>query len=570
MFSAEELELMQGYINTYSHKDSMPIEEWLRNWYMAKENFLLPLFNNKLILRKPFKYQKPRRLIIENIMCKLFNDATGRYLQEDVAFMLQLIKNLQTEEEVSDSLRLDRKTFFNANNYIEGKMQEAITFYVKGVKFHIARGAKPIRALRIFFETFYKHWDEWKDYFSGYAVKRIDDIYHYYSTSLTDFATIYSQIINNKFVSGILCLSIHPMDYMTMSDNGYNWTSCMRWMSDSPLDAGEYHSGTVGCMNSYSTVVAYLEGDETWYPLGEDYIPWSNKKWRELFVIDSNFIAGIKGYPYKSSEMEQNILMYLANLVTAHTGRGFNFQIKRNQSEIRFNNGSYWEMDAGPVMYNDAEYNDISYITAASYSPEYDQTFCYADEAYCTVCGCELSYEEKQFTCCEEHYNFKICDDCGDRIPEDAELITIQLANGEEIHICERCYEYNTHTCAECGEEHIFVENTHLNYGYAVILDEAFINSPLSQSFMHFIGPFPRADKKYRVLSSALYLCPHCQEKMLKEKAIFMTRFGWNEMIFETNPDYATGFFLNPDYARKYLKLSVKGLKTYEEVKQMM
>ena len=88
---------------------------------------------------------------------------------------------------------------------------------------------------------------------------------------------------------------------------------------------------------------------------------------------------------------------------------------------------------------------------------------------------------------------------------------------------------------------------------------------------MHFSSYFPRADREYHIIGSDLYLCPHCREKMLKENAIFLARYnGWNKMTFELDPDRATGFFLNPDYVRKYWKLSVDELKTYEEVKQMM
>ena len=52
-----------------------------------------------------------------------------------------------------------------------------------------------------------------------------------------------------------LVISISPLDFMTMSDNACNWSSCMSWSKN-----GCYRAGTLEMMNSNLTVVAYLEG----------------------------------------------------------------------------------------------------------------------------------------------------------------------------------------------------------------------------------------------------------------------------------------------------------------------
>ena len=84
----------------------------------------------------------------------------------------------------------------------------------------------------------------------------------------------HSQILNKKRLKGTLCLSIHPLDYITISDNNCDWDSCMTWTGDDC--PGEYRLGTLEMMNSPSVVVAYLDSKEPYHPL-DDGRAWSNK-----------------------------------------------------------------------------------------------------------------------------------------------------------------------------------------------------------------------------------------------------------------------------------------------------
>ena len=82
------------------------------------------------------------------------------------------------------------------------------------------------------------------------------------------FRIAHSQFLNQKNISGELCLSIHPLDYITMSDNDCGWDSCMRWQNG----GGEYRQGTVEMMNSPIILEAYLKSDkdmELWYKNGQ-------------------------------------------------------------------------------------------------------------------------------------------------------------------------------------------------------------------------------------------------------------------------------------------------------------
>lgn len=123
-----------------------------------------------------------------------------------------------------------------------------------------------------------------------------------------DFLTGYSRIYNTVKLEGNLCLSIHPFDYMTMSDNSLEWRSCMSW------DEGCYRQGTVEMMNSPYVVVAYLESSHPYYPFEDGGDTWNNKKWRELYIVHPDMITNIKGYPYESEALSTFVVKWLKEL----------------------------------------------------------------------------------------------------------------------------------------------------------------------------------------------------------------------------------------------------------------
>lgn len=113
------------------------------------------------------------------------------------------------------------------------------------------------------------------------------------------FRQAHSRVLNNKKTTGNLCLSIHPMDYITMSDNDCGWDSCMSWMNE---DGGEYRLGTIEMMNSPNVIVAYVETShpmELWRN-GE----WNSKRWRQLYIVDPLVILGNRQYPYNDDELQ--------------------------------------------------------------------------------------------------------------------------------------------------------------------------------------------------------------------------------------------------------------------------
>ena len=111
---------------------------------------------------------------------------------------------------------------------------------------------------------------------------------------LNDIQSIASMAIQNDKVTGTLCMSVHPLDYLSVSENAHNWRSCHA------LD-GEYRAGNLNYMGDASTVVCYLKSTyDTKLPRFPECVKWNSKKWRMLLFFDDSFSVMMAGrqYPY--------------------------------------------------------------------------------------------------------------------------------------------------------------------------------------------------------------------------------------------------------------------------------
>lgn len=101
-----------------------------------------------------------------------------------------------------------------------------------------------------------------------------------------------SRIIQEDKIRGKLCFSVHPLDFLSASENNHNWRSCHA------LD-GEYRAGNLSYMVDSSTIMVYLksENDEK-LPDFPDNVPWNSKKWRVLLFFSNDWKMLFAGRPY--------------------------------------------------------------------------------------------------------------------------------------------------------------------------------------------------------------------------------------------------------------------------------
>lgn len=120
----------------------------------------------------------------------------------------------------------------------------------------------------------------------------------------TQFRDRVSLIRTTQRLDADVVLSIHPIDFLSMSDNNSGWTSCM-----SLVGKGSDRSGVTEYMNSPTAVVAYMESNVPFLP----GVP--NKSWRMMlfYDLDADVALGSRQYPFFSAELARGALSALTS-----------------------------------------------------------------------------------------------------------------------------------------------------------------------------------------------------------------------------------------------------------------
>lgn len=247
-----------------------------------------------------------------------------------------------------------------------------------------------------------------------------------------------------------LKLSIHPLDYLTMSDNNCNWDSCMSWAYK-----GEYHAGTIEMCNSPSVIVAYVEGGD---PLTCN---WPSKQWRELFIINEDFISSVHPYPYYCKSYEDEAFKAIRALAKKNLGWEY--------SEEPFENNSDIDLDIG-FMYNDIFHKRTNTLYLRNGLTQLNsKTYAFSGPAICSICGKEYINRAETHICDECGYEYDEnyaghCADCGTIIYNSDDFAVSEF---QDIYYCQSCADYHGHCCEECGEWHLDEDMHTVSYIYS-------------------------------------------------------------------------------------------------------
>ena len=306
-----------------------------------------------------------------------------------------------------------------------------------------------------------------------------------------------SQIIQENVIEGTLCFSIHPLDFLSSSENTHKWRSCHA------LD-GEYRAGNLSYMADSSTIMVYLKSAaDVVLPHFPPDVKWNNKKWRMLlhFSEHHSIVFAGRQYPFESQtamEIVRKVLMEQLRKVQAEwSNKSVIWSNWMKEGIKSFEEGTfsvfypynYYPIGTHLVPLNDlvrdaenaTHFNDV--LRSSYYTPQYMQlvkeyhyyvrAICGEDfpsvsphvgkgekitvgaGVPCVQCGkhpilegsdtmrcyfCELNYGTT------ENDMFGFCACCGTRLDTN---------NGyyyDEQLYCKECYEESFDTCSMCGD----------------------------------------------------------------------------------------------------------------------
>lgn len=432
------IEIFRHNFNEYENTSNfvgeyVDTETFLRFWEEEKAS-LFEAFGGNLILRKPFQgtveedelYEKFNRFFWTEEFSK-FRNALHNFIQRNnySEWYSQSVVDVDGRTKISLKEIVSWHIFtvesFIANTY-NGPTVEIKTGVGNVVK--LVHGCKLMKVL-------------------GRIVKEIPSM-----TETFEYIRLrQSQIMNEANLKATLCLSIHPLDYMTASYNANGWRSCMNW------EDGEFRRGVVEMMNSPLVVVAYLEAEKERLRFGGN-LEWNSKRWREFFIVTPEMLSGIKGYPYWNRELEDETLRWLRQIFAPYYNSSYAEDIQVWDTESGVYNEKYNIkvvpcMECGPAMYNDFyDGNDYHSIFVKDLNMKRRFHINYSGASECICCGEDADFDTESYLYCCDCVHEKYCSKCGARLNDDEAIVDSHTGNV----YCEYCYD-NLPVC-DCCHEH--------------------------------------------------------------------------------------------------------------------
>ena len=314
----KELKQKVDEVLTYSqHVEFCHTQELLEDWYNAKKDIIKKVLAGQLI------YEYPEKITFELSQ----ESKIDRYNS-----FIEYVGNLLDIDYSNDFMRyLER---INPDWFYKNVLEAD---YIINDDKKIQKGTKVVKSFKYF----------------------ITD-----QVLLADIQNRASNLIQENKVEGYLCLSVHPLDYLSSSENTFNWRSCHA------LD-GEYRAGNLSYMLDGSTVVCYLRSEhETILPRFPESVPWNNKKWRCLLFFNDNMNAIFAGrqYPFFSPGALETVRKVLVKGLYDSSS----YEVRRYHG-LPDTHWSHWHNDYLSEFqykeYNDEDHGDIE------------------EEKYCVMCA---------------------------------------------------------------------------------------------------------------------------------------------------------------------------------------
>lgn len=550
----EDKALMEKYIHLYGigEKDFIGLDEYLKYWAESKKK-LYKLLGNQFQLEIPYSYEKPYAEMRTRFSALLSHP-----------FLITLCNALTDKVFQNEELEKFLWDFCYREVYLNDKISKSIKFKPKeNVKeIRLQEGMKPVRALQ-----------------------RIAKAYpELFSTEVfEDFRIKHSLCLNDKFVKGALVLSIHPFDFITMSDNASDWSSCMSWTNE-----GCYHLGTVEMMNSNNVIVAYIKSSSCPYNFSkgeEDHnLVWNNKKWRQLIYITKDIIVSGKAYPYSNKEVSFMALEELKKLAKQNLSWTYMFGPEKYSDMIHINSMEAMENNRRWLYTGQTFKHNILFDTRGMYNDMLNDSctnyWCYRNKvpkmrivsvsgkAPCACCGDDALYESE----CPEDYNDRwnnperiVCSDCfedGECYICDSFVGRNSLIQVNETKLCSSCASTYLKKCPCCGKPFVLSRYEKSNMPGIQISemvyygDYSYCNQDYYEHFDDCRSAFDNHIKPYPNMNVIpAFMCQDCLHKDLKNpNGLFV------EKLLEKPPAYPTWMMKNMN------KIITKRIYTEEEI----
>lgn len=199
------------------------------------------------------------------------------------------------------------------------------------------------------------------------------------------FDIIYSRFLQSLSAKGLMSVSIDPIDFLTMSENKSNWSSCHNLQ-------GEYKAGVVSYMLDPHTTVSYVQNSElVEYRIAGGH-KWNSKKWRQIVFVDPEHSTFAQSRQYPSDNKGFNDGVY--EILTTEVFPDTDFKKLSSEEGTVGPSNSGWVLDEVEGGGEELHYNDlIHYSCKRTFAFPKDMKFedvpsIYVGAEVECICGC--------------------------------------------------------------------------------------------------------------------------------------------------------------------------------------
>ena len=423
MFEGQEKSLAQfdAYRRDYADVEcctqAKPVEELLMPWAVNKAG-LYQMFDEKLILTKEISYNRDHEELAEQMETMLsqhrsFVQTFFARLAEELGIRPDSWRtNAYIDDSPNEFFYYNMRYLMNNHNLVEARVDSAMKATVCGQQMNFAVGQKAMRAI-------------------GKVARALG-----LNEEFEAFRVAHSMVLNQAKLKGKLCLSIHPLDYATASDNESGWSSCMSWR-----EGGAYRFGTVEMMTSPYVICAYLASDSIEMEIGEG--KWPSKKWRAWVIVTPDFIVVNRNYPYDNEDLMRACVDWVKEMA------GEYHHVKYGETHNNWNQNEFFEIDMNYM------YNDLGDGHVGCYAEGADTGYCdhinISGPAICMWCGETVDYNSDDDAACT-----LTCQECSGRVRCACCGTTIshgyEMWGPDDEPYCECCYQDRFSTCDCCND----------------------------------------------------------------------------------------------------------------------
>ncbi|MBP9037814.1 MAG: hypothetical protein KBG38_08615 [Candidatus Cloacimonas sp.] len=220
-----------------------------------------------------------------------------------------------------------------------------------------------------------------------------------------EFNDALAMLFSSTTIQAVMSLSIDPFDYLTISVNKYDWSTCQR-IGD--INAS-YGTGAGSIMLDEATIVAFGHGGkDVMYHMNNMEFSGNSKFWRECMYIDKdsgNFVAS-REYPSQKELLAKEARTFLEDTI----------------AEYMHVNNQWLVTPRGKVLYTEGSqnlYHDVlnDFPFSVVHLKDSDKQTCVTvgKDIFCLKCGEPIGDHSGRYLCDDDYDHDNVID--RDEIP---------------------------------------------------------------------------------------------------------------------------------------------------------